>query len=189
MRLIRRLLVVVVLVWLVAEFAAIPFAEQQVEHRVSERTNDVGSVRVDIDSFPLVSRALLTGRVSALTVTLDEVVRRSVTYAQVRFDLRGIRIDRDAALRGRPQVTAIDTGTVTATIELSSLGPLVGHAASVAGSAVSVRAGRLHIGPVSVAIPFDVMPCPPDARIEGELIVLSCIIDEVPDPLVEAAQS
>ena len=184
MRLIRYGLVLLVALWLIGELLLIPFAERQTAREVAARTRDTAAVSADIGSFPLAARVLFTGKVPRLSVTLDRVARASVRFAEVRFDLEGISVDRPAMLRGRAQVESIDRGTVTATIEIGALGRL----ASLAGIDVRVVGRTLNAGRVSVAIAEDLVPCNPEASVDGERVILTCAIDDVPDVLVDALQ-
>jgi hypothetical protein len=184
MRLIRWLLILVVAAWIVGEILVIPFAESRIEKEVAERNRDTATVEADIDSFPLVAGVIFTGNVRELTVTLDRVARQALTFAEVKFELSGIEVDRPAILRGDPRISDIDRGTVTATIELGALGRL----ASLAGVDVTVVGRTLRAGSFSATISDDLIPCSPTARVEDERIVLSCEIDDVPQFLLDAAQ-
>src|SRR5687768_11051203 len=188
----RKLVVAAIVLgglWLVGEIAAVPFAERQVEQRVAERNRDAATVRADINSFPLVSRLLFTGRVNEVDVTLDRVVRSRLTFAEVRFALAGLEVDRAALIRGEARVTAIDRGTITATVDLDGLSSLLGRALEAVGANVRVSGRALLVGPASFPIPSDLMPCTPQARVEGEQVIVSCTIDEFPEALLEAAQN
>jgi hypothetical protein len=188
----RKLVIVLVVLlagaWLVVEIVSIPVGERMVEERVAERNENAATVTADIDSFPLVTRVLLTGNVKELTVTLDEVARQAVTFAQVRFEFAGIEIDRSSLRGGDFRVTAIDRGTITATIDLGAVGGALGRIATRAGLDVRVSGRTLFVGPASIELSSELLPCDPDARIEGDQVVLSCTIDEVPEALIEAAQ-
>lgn len=188
MRKLRIALMVLAGLWLVAELASIPVAERAIERRVAERNRDVATVQADIDSFPLVSRLLLTGGVREVTITLDRVVRQNLTFAEVRFELAGIEVDRAAILRQDARITAIERGTVTATIDVDALSAALGRIVSLAGADVRVRGRALVIGPASVQITSDLLPCDPEARADGEQVIVSCTIHEVPQALLAATQ-
>jgi len=188
----RKLLIAAIVLgglWLVGEMAAVPFAERQIEQRVAERNREAATVRADIDSFPLVSRLLFTGRVNEVDVTLDRVVRRRLTFAEVRFELAGLDVDRAALIRGDARVTAIDRGTISATIDAGALSAILGRVLEAVGANVRVSGRTLLVGPASFQIPSDLMPCEPEARVEGEQVIVSCTIDEFPEALLEAAQN
>ncbi|MEX0875677.1 MAG: LmeA family phospholipid-binding protein [Actinomycetota bacterium] len=184
MRLLRFVMIVLAGLWLVGEIAVIPFAESRIESEVADRTRDATAVEANIGSFPLASRVLITGKVPKLTVTLERVARQALTFAEVRFEVFGIHVDRTAILRGQARIEDIDRGTVTATIELGALGRI----AESAGVQARVEGRTLLVGGVSRAIARDLVPCAPDARIEDQNVILSCTIDEVPDILLESVQ-
>jgi hypothetical protein len=188
----RKLVVAAIVLgglWLVGEIAAVPFAERQVEQRVAERNRDAATVRADINSFPLVSRVLFTGRVNEADVTLDRVVRSRLTFAEVRFELAGLEVDRAALIRGEARVTAIDRGTITATIDGGALSGLAGRALEAVGADVRISGRALLVGPASFQIPSDLLPCDPEARVDDGRVIVSCTIDEFPETLLEAAQN
>ena len=185
MRLIRYVLIALVGLWLVGEVAAIPVAERLIEQEVDGRYRDAASVDVDIDSFPLVARVLLTEKVRRLTVTLARVARQEITFADVRFELSGIVVDRAAILRGNPRVKEIDRGSVTTTIDVGALGGI----ASLTGADVRVSGRTLYAGSLTAKIDNDLVPCPPQARVvAGDRIILSCEIEEFPEALLKAVQ-
>jgi hypothetical protein len=188
MRILRWLLILLAALWLVGELAVVPFAESRIEQRVAERNPGVGSVKADIGSFPVATRLVLTGRINKLDVTLDRVVRQRLTFAQVRFELTGIELDRGSILRRETRVSAIDTGRVTATIDGGALASVFGRVINLSDVTVRVRGRVLAIGPASVSIASDLLPCEPQARVEGDSVILTCTFDEVPQAVLEAAQ-
>jgi hypothetical protein len=176
---IRRLVLLVLVLWVIGEFLLIPFVESRIEKEVAQRTRDTTAVEADIDSFPLAASVLLTGKVRKLTVTLDRVARVGVRFASVAFAVSGIEVDRPAILQGRAKIRSIDKGTVTATLELGALGRL----ASLAGIDVSIEGRTLRAGGVSLEIPEDLVPCEPRSHVEDERIILTCTVTEVPEIL------
>lgn len=184
MRLIRWLVLALVGLWLVGEFAATPIAERVIEQEVTGRYRDAASVNADIDSFPLVARVVVTEKIGRLTVTLERIAQQTITYAEVRFELSGIVLDRSALLRGDPRVERIDRGSVTATIDIAALEGIP----SLEAADVRVDGRILRAGPTAIEIDKELVPCTPQARVEGDRIILSCEIDEVPQSLLDAAQ-
>lgn len=183
--LIRLGLAGVVLAWLGVELAAPPLAERIIADEVNSRYRDAATVKVDISSFPLVTRVALTETIGKLTVTLDQIARQSLTYGEVRFELHGIVIDRAATLGGDPRVRRIDRGSVTATIDASALGGLP----SFEGAGVRVAGRTLTAGATTIAIDPELVPCDPQVRTEDDRVILTCTFDEVPQSLLRAAQS
>lgn len=187
-----RKLVVALLVlgalWLGVELAAVPMAEGQMEQRIAERNREAATVAADIDSFPLLTRLLATGLIRKATITLDRVARQEIAFAEIRFELDGIEVDRGAILRRDARITAIDRGVVTATIDAGAISEAVGRTVSLAGLDVRTEGSRLLVGPVSFALTSDVLPCNPEARVEGERIVVECTFEQVPQALLANAQ-
>jgi hypothetical protein len=130
----------------------------------------------------------VTGKARKVTITLDDVARQAVTFATVSFALEGIAIDRATIVQGNPRITDIDRGTITATIDLGSVGGVLGRIADAVGLRPQMSGRTLHIGSAAVPISSDLFPCSPEAAIEDRTITLSCTIDEVPEALIEAAQ-
>lgn len=187
----RKLFVVLVVLgalWLGVELAAIPVAEGQIEQRIAERNREAATVQAEIDSFPLLTRLFTGGRIRKATITLDSVARRELTFAELRFELDGIEVDRAAIFRRDARITAIDRGRVTATIDAGAISAAVGRTVSLTGLDVRTSGNRLLVGPVSFALASDVLPCDPEARVEGERIVVSCTFEQVPQALLANAQ-
>ncbi|MGH2760417.1 MAG: LmeA family phospholipid-binding protein [Actinomycetota bacterium] len=184
MRLFRLLLVLLAVLWLAGELTVVPIAEGRIEQRVAELNRDAANVNANIDSFPLVSRLVFTGRVNEVTLTLERVARARLTFAEVRFALEGIEVDRATLLQRQPKVTAIDRGTITAVIDTGVLG----NVASALRLNPRVRGRTLVVGLLSFPIPSDLVPCQPEVRVEDNDVIVSCTIDEVPEVLLDAAQ-
>jgi hypothetical protein len=189
MKKLRLLVIVLVGLWLAAELAVIPLAEGQIESKVAERSDGEAGVSADVDSFPMIARVLLTGRVKELSVTLDQVARQRLTFAEVTFQVSGIEVDRGAILQRNVRIRSIERGTVTASVDLGALGGVLGRISSFLGTDVRVEDGQLHIGPSSFPLGDDLFPCDPEGRIEGERVILTCSITDVPDALLDAAQT
>jgi hypothetical protein len=170
MRLIRRLVILVVGLWLVLELAAIPVLGQIVQHEVSARSHGATTIRASIGTFPVLARAFFAQRVNSVSVTLDRVAGERVPFTTIRFDAHGVGIDRASLLKGKVKVTSIDTGTVTASLELPA----------DVGAHVQVSGHTLVMGPVAVALRSDLFPCTPDATVNQDQVTLSCTFTGVP---------
>ena len=186
MRILRWGVIAIVGLWVVAELAVIPFAQNRIETEVAQRSRDTTAVKADIDSFPLIASVLATGEARKLTVTFEKVARLTLRFTEVKFELNGIHIDRSAIVRGRARVDDIDRGVVTATVDLGALGQVAGRIASFLGADVEVEGRTLRVGRFSAPIAEDLIPCDPEARAEEEKVILSCEIEEVPQFLLEA---
>jgi hypothetical protein len=172
MRLIRRLILLVVAVWLVAEVVAIPTVNAIAAHEVAAHTHDATTVHVSVGSFPIIARAFFLQKVSSVGVTLDRVVGQSLPFTTVRFDAKDVGIDRAAMLKGKFRVTSIESGTVTATIDLP---------AGVTGARIEGR--TIMLGRVPIAVRSDLFPCTPTANVSGQQATLSCTFTGVPPVL------
>jgi hypothetical protein len=182
-RLIRSFVFLVVLVWIVVEVAAIPVADRMVATQVEAQIHDVSRVTASVGSFPLVTRFLLTGRVSKAAITMTGVQRLPLSFAQVRFDLSGVQIDRTRLIRQRKaHITAVDRATITATVDRSTLPAGLGRLAA------RVSGRTLVVGAASFRLASDVLPCDPSVTVGASDVVLSCTIDHVPPVFLEDAQ-
>jgi hypothetical protein len=150
------------IVWLVVELAAIPVANRVIEWKAAQQSRGVAGVHA--------------------SVTLDRVERLSLTFTQVTFELDGVALDRAALLQRQAKVTAIDHGTVTATLDLRTLPPAVARVARN----VRVNGRTLLLGPASFQMSSDIMPCNPTANVSGDVVTLSCTFDHIPPVLLEA---
>jgi hypothetical protein len=170
------------IVWLVVELAAIPVANRVIEWKAAQQSRGVAGVHASVGSFPLVTRYLITGRVSRASVTLNRVERLSLTFTQVTFELDGVALDRAALLQRQAKITAIDRGTVTATLDLRTLPPAVARVARN----VHVSGRTLLLGAASFQMSSDIMPCSPTANVSGDVVTLSCTFTHIPPVLLEA---
>lgn len=173
--------------WLLVELVAPGMAEGWIEVRVRNESAGATGVDAGVDSFPLLTGVVLTGRVRRVDVTLTEVVRQRVTFASFEFLFEGIEVDRATFLTRDAEIRSIDRGTVTARIAVDELSAIFGVAQRVGpeGLEVDVVDGLLRIGlpglPVAdVDLPDVFFPCEPSARIDPDGILLSCAFEEVP---------
>lgn len=191
----KKLVVVGILavLWGGAEAVAPQIVEGRIEERAAERSRGATTVSANVDSFPLVTRALTSGRVERIEVTLDEVVRQRLSFATIRFTVTGIELDRGALLSGDAEVRDIDTGTVVAEVTADELTTVLGLAERLGLGEVAVdvrelelvvrRAGRSF----AIPLPDDLFPCAPSARVSGDRILLSCTFHEIPRVLLREA--
>lgn len=197
-KLLVGLLLLVVVAALAVELVAPQLAASRIEEHVRGQTSGVVEVSADVGTFPVVSRLLLTERVSRLGVTLSEVAGQQLTFAAVRFDLHGVELDRNALLSGDVRVQGMRGGQATAVLDVNALSDAAGVpvrieegtlVAEVGGTrlelplAVEGRALRLPGGLPAVALP-DLVPCAPtETAVHGDRIELSCTLEEVPSIL------
>lgn len=206
---IRKLVVFVLAVLVPAaavlvEFMTPPAVEERIEDRVAERVPEAISVAAELDSFPLVSRLLLTGRVESLTVELDDV-RREIRFDVIELELEGIDIDRRALVDSSFEIDSIDSGVITAELTEEALSEVVGvpvellpdrARATVAGQqievSVVVRGDTLVVDGggrslASVPLPTDdLFPCALEGRLLSGRARLTCTVTDVPPVLLRA---
>jgi hypothetical protein len=186
-RFLRRLIVLLAVLWVIGELAAIPVANRMVAQQVSRQTHDVADVKASVGTFPVVTRFVLTGKISRAAITLLGVQRIALRFATVQFDLSGVAIDRGRLLSTRQaHITAVDRAIITATIDVAAL---PARAARLVAADVRVSGRTLLVGPASFRLSSDVLPCSPAVQVNGAEVVLSCTIDHVPPALLESAQS
>lgn len=189
------LVVLVALGGLAVELVAPRLAASSIEDHVSEQLAGVVGVSADVGTFPVVTRLLVTERVPRLGVTLDELAGQQLTFASVRFDLRGVELDRDALLGGDVRVRSIEGGQVTATVDVNALADAIGVPVQLEGGSLVAEVGgsrleiplaveggalRLPAGLPAVTVP-DVVPCAPtETVVHDDTIELSCALESVP---------
>jgi hypothetical protein len=196
-----RLLALVLVLGVGAEVAAPRVVESRMEARIEEQTDGAITANAELDSFPFLTRLLLTEQVSELTITLEDVAGQAIHFSRVAMTVEGVTIDRSALLSGEVEIRDIDHGRITAVISEQALGDALGHAVSLqpgraaveaAGTTVevdlTVRRGEIAIGgegiALEIALPAEYVPCDPDAEIEDGRVVLTCDIEEIPEEFV-----
>lgn len=180
--------------WTGVELVAPGIVEARIEERAEANTEGTAGIEADIDSFPFVTRLLLSGRVQELQVSMSEVLRERLTFTDVRVVLEGIELDRGALMQQDAELRDIARGTVVARLDYGRLSDVFGAAeqlgfgdfsAEVRGrSVVVLRNGREVF---DAALPGDLFPCDPTTELTGEAIELRCTFTDIPDWLVAAA--
>jgi hypothetical protein len=207
---IRKLLLLVLIglvgALVVGDRAAKGAAESAIASEIAKRTAGVGEVDAEISSFPFVGRLLVQGLVPELTLTLDEVTGHGIDLTDLRVLVRDLEIDRGAITGGKPEVTAIDSMTVTATISEATVRAVSGAdvrlldgriAVNVAGRTVEgdavVRDGRIAVDAFGAPLPFGipvpdtgVLPCTPDVEVVAGALRLRCTAETLPQIVIDA---
>ncbi|HVL98128.1 MAG TPA: LmeA family phospholipid-binding protein [Egibacteraceae bacterium] len=189
------LLLLLAVVALAIEVVAPQLAEARIEEHVQARTEGAVGVSADVGTFPVVTRLLATERLPRLAVTLDEVAGQQLTFTSVRFELRGVSLDRDALLAGNVRVRGMQSGHVTVTADAAALQEAIGAPVRLEGGSViadvagrqvqlplALEGGALRLpgGLPTLALP-DVVPCTTaDTAVLDGRIELSCALEEVP---------
>jgi hypothetical protein len=205
-RLVVLLVVVVLVVAVAGEVVVPPRIEEAIEERVAEEVPEAGSVRAELDSFPVVARGLVTGEVQRLVVTLEEVTRPEVEIDSVQVEMTSVEVERRALFDGEVDLERIERGTLTAVISEASLedalpgavvdlslspgraeatiaGQTMGSDVTVAGGQVRFDLGRLP--DVSVALPGpEFFPCPLEGEVVDGAVRLGCTLVRVPEYLL-----
>lgn len=190
----------------VLELVAPAVVEARIEERVRERTREVAGVSADVDSFPVVTRLLVTGRIRHMTLTLDRLVSQRVTFATVRLTVEGLELDRDVLLRQQEiELRDMETGVLTAELTAEVLSDLVGApvelrpgqvSVTLGGTAVpaqpeirdrTLRLGGRRITALSVTLPEELESCTPDLVVQRGRMLLSCRLQELPSLLRDAS--
>lgn len=203
------LAVVVVGLLVVADLGARQVAEEQIADRVAATEGVQGQPRVRISSFPFLGRLLLSGTVTDLDVTVDDVEAERLRFATVAVDLEEVRISRDELLAGRRVVLRdVGRGTARAEIAQEELSRLLGLPVTVEPGRVrvrvrgqqvtataSVRGNVLRLAVAGVQLPavtiprLPLVPCLADLELLAGRVRLTCRLDQVPPDLVGRIQA
>lgn len=188
----------VAVLWLVGETVAQNWLERRIVERVTEAAAGRVAVAADVDSFPVASRLATTGKVEHVEVRLEEVAGRGLGPVSVRFDVRGLALDRGALLSGALDVTGLEQGRFRAGLATSDLPTPVRRGLELfAGGAErlglevtrdGVTADLPLVGEVTATLPLRA-PCDPDLEVEPAELVLRCTFSEVPEILARLAAS
>jgi hypothetical protein len=207
---IRKLLLLVLIgivgLLVLGDRAAKGAAESAIASEVAKRTPGAGSVDAEISSFPFVGRLVLQGKVPKLALTIDRVTGHGIDVSELRVLVRDLEIDRSAVAGGKPEIIAIDSMTVAATISEATVRAVSGAdvrllddrvAVSVAGQTVEgkavVRDGRIAVdtfgGPLPFGIPVPdtgLLPCTPEVTVTTGALRLACTAESLPQIVVDA---
>jgi hypothetical protein len=185
----RIFLLLLVGAWVAGEVTLVAMGERELERRVAAEIHDAASVEADISTFPAVTRLALTGRVNRVSVEFTDVSRQGLTFAEASFSFDGVHVDRTALLRRDPRVESIDRGTATLAIDAGAISSALGRAVSLAGEEVAAVGSSILVGGGAVPLPRDLLPCDPEVRVEGERVIASCTVNEIPRAFIDAVQA
>jgi len=209
---VRKILVAVAIIVIIGtggDLVARKVAEDQLASRVEQRSGPDASAHARIRSFPFVARLLAAADVDGIDVRVDRSLAGALALTSVELDLRGVHVDRHRLLSARRvDITAIDGGTLKATLDGAALSGLAHQRldivgtrleAHVGGEAVTVTpsleaGGRLVLGAeglpaVPVRLPRSgLVPCDATSVAVGNgRLVLSCTFRQVPPVLLSPA--
>jgi hypothetical protein len=207
---IRRfvMLGVVVVLLGVGDIAARSFVSSTVDSRAQQEAPDGTTVSASVGGFPFLPRLLLGSEVSTADVHLENLKAGLLVFAEVDIDLRGVHLDRGRLINDRKaRITAIDHGTVIATVTEEALSAALKVPVKMAEGVISVtvagtdvrvtpkvtngqltltgQLGRAFTLPIPKT---DFVPCVGEVEVEDGRMRLSCEIDDVPPALLDAVQ-
>lgn len=202
-KLLVALLLLVLAAGLAAELLAPRLVEARIEERVAANTGGQVGVEADVESFPFLPGLATDGRISRLTLTLDELLGQQLPAARASFALEGIQLDRQSLLEGEVDVRDVDRGTFTVELTERTLSDALGLPVEItpdsivarpAGASVEadlvVRGGNLVVsvaGGQGLRLPLpDDLPCEPAVEREEGLVRLTCAFEGLPGVLARA---
>jgi len=183
--------------------AARVFAENKLEERARAKAPGASSVKADISSFPFLGRLLLSGSISNVELRAERTELNSALTGAVEIDLRGVTLKRDALFSGSVKLEDIDSGTVAVELDTPAIGRVLKVPVTVSDGEVRVTiAGRTIAARTSTSngvLRLQVSGFPPfelpvartdlfnctaaNVTVKGDVIRLSCDVDEVPPAL------
>jgi DUF2993 family protein len=189
----------------VADVAARRASETQLENRILDGVPSATAASVRIDSLPFLARLGISGEVSGVHATVDDVRVSRVRFSRIDVDLHDVRVDRRRLFSDRQlDLEDVDRGLATAEITQADLRAALGNVpiiladgrigvtiggvtASVSvnlqGNVLRLTAGRLSIP--SLTLPrIPLLPCVTDAVAQPGRLLLSCTLATVPDELL-----
>lgn len=199
------LLLAVIVLLAVSDVAARRASETQLEERLLDGVPSATAASVRIDSVPFLGRLALSGHVSAVQATVDDVKASRLRFSQITVDLHDVRVDRRRLVVDRQlDLQEVERGTAVAEITQADLRSALGDVpvvlddgrigVAVGGATASVTmsleddvlrlsAGRVSIAPITLPrIPL--LPCVTDAVARPGRLQLSCTLATVPDELL-----
>ncbi len=191
-----------------ADVAARGAVSAMVDTRAQQEAPPGTRVSASIRGFPFLPPLLFGGEVSRASVHLENIPAGTLVFAEVDIDLRGVRIDRGRLINEREaRITAIDRGTVTATVTQEALGDALKVPVKMAGGAITVTVlgrdirvtprvenrrltlqGELQRPFTLVIPPIPYVPCVGQVTVLAGRMQLSCEIEDVPPALLDAVQ-
>lgn len=206
----RLILLGVVLAALVgADVVARGYVETTVNTRAKAEAPPDTSISASIRGFPFLPRLLLGSEVKRADIHIQNIKADVLAFAVVDINLWGVHLDRGRLMNDRKaRITAIDHGTVTATVTADALGDALRVPVKMADGVITVRVlnqqvtvtpkvtnGRLTLTGAlgrsfSLVIPStDFVPCVGEVSVEEGRMRLSCEIHDVPPALLDAVQN
>lgn len=184
------------------------WVEQTAAEQVAHHLPQAERVTVTLDGFPFTLDLLLSQRIEGVHVRIDAVEQHGIAATDLRLDVEGLRLDRDALLNeGRIELASLSWARVEGFLPMEELSEIVGHPiviedhelwATVGSQRVRLRPRvrapwlELHVegsdaGPMLFPLPVhDPLPCTPIVAPLGDRLRLSCAMDHLPAPIRQA---
>lgn len=179
------------------------FAENKLEEKARAEVRGASSVDAGISSFPFLGRLLVSGSVPTVAVRAERTALNDLLSAAVEVDMRGVQLDRDQLFSGNVKLRGIDSGAITVELDAAGLSRVLKLPVEIAGGEVRVTvagrtisagvtmdAGALVLevaGLRTLRVPIarnDLINCvAANAEVTGDIVRLTCRIDEVPPAL------
>ena len=178
------LLIVIALVG-AGDWLLTTWAEGAIERRLKNAAG--GSAHVEIDSWPVVTRALLSENIDQISVDLRRVTIQGVEVDSMQIEASGLQVDRARIFR-RVDDLKMRNGSLTAVMSVGDLAAAMGAPVeNLPDSAdVSKKGDRLLIEGQDVAgFPEGILPCDASGSISNGEVRLRCVLDSVPDIVLQ----
>jgi len=179
------------------------FAENKLEERARAEARGAASVKASISSFPFLGRLLLSGSISNVELRAERTELNGALTGAVEIDLHGVTLKRDALFSGDVQLEGISGGTIAVELDTAAIGRVLNLPVTVSDGQVRLTvAGRTIAAQTSVSngalllqvsgfAPFrvpiartDLFNCTAaNVTVKGDVIRLTCEVDEVPPAL------
>jgi hypothetical protein len=204
---IRRLfafLLVLALLLAGLDFAAKAWVESKVESAAKKELPPAVAVDATIDSFPILERLAVTGKVKKFSFDMAGIASKPVAVSFLHLELHDIRFDR-SSLWSHPKVTGVGFIDLSATVSEDAIRTLTkadvrlfrtGATLKVGTNTVTARAElqkdgiHLTVAPATeVVIPLpslDIVPCSVRFHFVNGGVIFTCQTTKVPRIFAEA---
>lgn len=157
------------------------WAEGAMERRLKKEAG--GSAHVEIDSWPVVTRAVLSETIDQISLDLRQVTIEGVEVESMQIEARGLQVDRARIFR-RVDDLKMRNGSISVVMSTGDLAAAAGASVeNLPDSAdVSTEGRRLIIEGQDVAgFPEEILPCDASGTISSGEVRMGCALNSVPD--------
>lgn len=174
----------------VGDWLATTFAEGAIERRIEDEIE--ARAEVEIGSWPVVARALVTEEVNSIALDLAHVRVEEIELDSVQIEVTGVSLSRSRVLSGDFKPKGIDRGSITVIVSKSAIAEAAGIPAEsleTGAANVTVDEGNMVIEvggapPVSIPFPEEVLPCSASGTFTADAAELRCTVEEIPPLLL-----